>query len=77
MSKNKTTMGRQGETLPARATMGLRLHLRNSLPEVRRQLADAVAHAVAPDGLNADGFKLDFTGDLPRGSGWCRGSSHL
>lgn len=39
-------------------------------PEFRRQLADAVARAVAPDGLNADGFKVDFTGDLPRGSGY-------
>ncbi len=39
-------------------------------PEFRRRLADAVACAVAPDGLNADGFKVDFTGDLPRGSGY-------
>jgi hypothetical protein len=25
---------------------------------------------VSPDGLNADGFKLDFTGDMPRGRGY-------
>jgi hypothetical protein len=39
-------------------------------PEFRRRLAEAVAYAVAPDGLNADGFKVDFTGDLPRGGGY-------
>ncbi len=39
-------------------------------PEFRRQLVDAVTQAIAPSGLNADGFKVDFTGDLPRGKGY-------
>jgi hypothetical protein len=36
-------------------------------PVFRKHLAEAVTHAISPAGLNADGFKIDFTGDLPRG----------
>ncbi|MCK6489651.1 MAG: hypothetical protein L6R48_15255 [Planctomycetes bacterium] len=39
-------------------------------PEFRRRLAAAVERCVAPGGLDADGFKLDFTGDLVRGAGY-------
>ena len=41
-----------------------------SNPEFSRQLAEAVDRAVSPAGLGADGFKLDFSGDLPRGQGY-------
>ncbi|MFZ2654004.1 MAG: TIM-barrel domain-containing protein [Victivallales bacterium] len=37
-------------------------------PVFRERLAEAVTQAISPDGLNADGFKVDFTGDLPRGN---------
>ncbi len=33
----------------------------------REKLTAAITHAISPEGLNADGFKVDFTGDLPRG----------
>lgn len=36
-------------------------------PVFREKLTAAVTYAVSPEGLNADGFKIDFTGDLPRG----------
>jgi len=36
-------------------------------PEFRSLLTEAVTQAISPHGLNADGFKIDFTGDLPRG----------
>ena len=39
-------------------------------PRFRAQLVKAITHAIAADGLDADGFKIDFSGDLPRGSGY-------
>lgn len=39
-------------------------------PAFRARLAAAVAHCIAPSGLDADGFKLDYTGDMPRGAGY-------
>ncbi|MEI8197009.1 MAG: hypothetical protein WCI73_14010, partial [Phycisphaerae bacterium] len=41
-------------------------------PEFMQRLGDHIQHAISPrgGGLNADGFKLDFTGDVPRGSGY-------
>jgi len=39
-------------------------------PEFRRRLREAIANVIAPAGCDADGFKLDFTGDLPRGRGY-------
>lgn len=39
-------------------------------PIFRQQLAEAVAKCVSAEGLNADGFKLDFTGDTPRGAAY-------
>jgi len=38
--------------------------------EFRRRLREAIHQAISPEGLDADGFKLDFTGDLPRGRGY-------
>lgn len=39
-------------------------------PVFRQQLADAVAYCVSPEGLNADGFKVDFTSDVPHGAAY-------
>jgi hypothetical protein len=37
-------------------------------PEAQAALAEAVRRALAPDGLDADGFKVDFTGNTPSGA---------
>jgi hypothetical protein len=39
-------------------------------PEFRRRLVEAITHCIAPSGLDADGFKLDYTGDLVRGAAY-------
>jgi hypothetical protein len=36
-------------------------------PGARDSLVDAVTHALSPAGLDADGFKVDFTGNTPSG----------
>ena len=36
-------------------------------PIFRKRLVEAITYAVSPGGLDADGFKVDYTGDLPRG----------
>ncbi|MDD5705930.1 MAG: hypothetical protein PHR35_08395 [Kiritimatiellae bacterium] len=37
-------------------------------PAFRARLSEAITQAISPRGLDADGFKVDFTGDLPRGN---------
>lgn len=49
---------------------GLKDVLDSTAPEFRRELTKAIHEAISPEGLNADGFKLDFTGDMPRGAGY-------
>ena len=39
-------------------------------PGFRAELEKTIAYCISPDGLDADGFKLDFTGDIPRGPGY-------
>ncbi len=58
------------ETLRMPHAEGLKDACDPTNPEFRRRLSEAVAHCVSPDGLNADGFKLDFTGDIVRGAGY-------
>jgi hypothetical protein len=41
-----------------------------SLPAFRSRLTAAITACLSPAGLDADGFKVDFTGDLPRGPGY-------
>jgi len=41
-----------------------------TLPAFRNALGKAIHEAISPEGLNADGFKLDFSGDVPRGRGY-------
>ncbi len=49
---------------------GLRPLLDPSLPAFRKALSVAIHEAISPEGLNADGFKIDFSGDIPRGDGY-------
>lgn len=39
-------------------------------PLFRARLRRAVEHCISPQGLDADGFKVDYTGDMPRGPGY-------
>lgn len=39
-------------------------------PRFRAQLQEAITHCLSSSGLDADGFKIDYTGDLPRGAGY-------
>ena len=41
-----------------------------SNPEFCSELGKSIHLLISPSGLDADGFKLDFTGDLPRGRGY-------
>lgn len=50
--------------------MGLRDVADPTHPEFRQRLAAAIHACISPDGLDADGFKLDYTGDMPRGVGY-------
>lgn len=49
---------------------GLKDVLDPTAPAFRRELVRCIHHAISPDGLDADGFKIDFTGDMPRGPGY-------
>lgn len=46
---------------------GVPVALDPSHPDTRRLLADSVERMLSPDGLDADGFKIDFTARTPSG----------
>jgi hypothetical protein len=61
------------EGLPAelciRNADGAAIALDPTNPDTRARLADQVARTLGPDGLDADGLKIDFTARTPSGAG--------
>ncbi|MEO3749179.1 hypothetical protein [Streptomyces sp. B6B3] len=59
------------ESVPPRLCVrtpdGVPVALDPSHPEARQRLADTIRRMLAPDGLDADGLKIDFTADTPTG----------
>ncbi|HEY3396966.1 MAG TPA: hypothetical protein VGM19_04830 [Armatimonadota bacterium] len=53
-----------------RRAEGLKPAVDPTAPGFAEALTARITELISPDGYDADGFKLDFTGDLPRGHGY-------
>lgn len=63
-----------GNDLPAEYLMDSDANVRGVTDPTKQNFVDAlkkqIASLIGPSGVDADGFKLDFTGDIPRGKGY-------